>query len=161
MRLYHWTTAERALKVFATDTFTQRRWKHFLEKESRFAQGTSWGLDDVRWQADHTVCFVIDTTHLLNNLHSVNGERTYLLTKAMINPVFDPNAYKYESTEVDEIFIEGAIENFGTFLVDIEIKPTCDVEYRRALLSSVAVKKQERYTLLDLDAFCIYNLSAN
>ena len=108
--IYHWTNKEKAATAIKQNRLVARKWQHFLEKEQRFARGSSWSFCPKQWQGDNEVCLVIDETLIENRQHHLNGLRTYLLTQGMTKPNWDPNAYKYEPTTVDEVFIEGTVD---------------------------------------------------
>lgn len=129
MNIYHWTTLRTAILALTTDGLPARRWAHFLEAQDRFARGTSWGLDPYRWKADHSICLVIDDEAVTNTKHHVAGHRTYLLTQGKVNPVFDSDCWKLESTEVDEVFIEGKIRGLAIALSKIILTPAIILEF--------------------------------
>lgn len=112
--IYHWTTLEKAATAVASGRLQARRWQHFLEHAQRYAKGSSWSRHPTQWKRDNPVCLVLDETKIANALHEINGNRTYLLTMGMDpGKCHDPNAYKLESTEPDEVFVEGAIDLSG------------------------------------------------
>lgn len=117
--LYRWTTVEKAITALKKDAVAVPRWQHFLEHEGRFAKGTSWSLNPIQWQRDNPVCLVMERDALPNKVHAINGGRTFWLTKGMIDKNADPDAYKFESTEPDEEFVEGKIEDFRQHLVAV------------------------------------------
>jgi hypothetical protein len=69
--LYRWTTVSKALTVLKTDVVAVPRWRHFLEHEQRFAQGTSWSKDPSKWQRENPVCLVMEASALPNAVHSI------------------------------------------------------------------------------------------
>jgi hypothetical protein len=113
MIIYHWTTHKIANKAIAENCLNKRNWKHYIEKENDFFSGTSWGLDFEKWKANHSVCFEIDTKDLINTHHLINGNKVFLRTQGIINDVFDPEAWRFESDYIDECFIVGNIKNFN------------------------------------------------
>ena len=125
MEIFHWVTPVEALKALATNTLGQRRWQHFLEAEQRFAKGTSWGMDAQRWQNDdaQTICLVADSDAIQNQKHLIAANRTYLLTQGKLKANFDPNAWQYESKDIDEVFIEGSIQNLKSTMLHVLFKP--------------------------------------
>lgn len=123
MVIFHWTAEATALRALNSGSLPARRWTHFLEAHERFARGTSWGLNAVRWKGDHPVCLVIDDDGLPNAKHHIAANRTHLLTQGQINPVFDPACWKLESTEVDEVFIEGKIKDLIPAVREIILTP--------------------------------------
>jgi hypothetical protein len=124
--IYHWTDAKKALTALKNNKLQARRWAHYLENEKRFAKGTSWAKNATRWMLNepNRVCFVADETKIANRIHSINGERTYLLTQGLTKKDRDPNAYRHVSSTPDEEFVEGAISPFIPVLTQIWF---CDV----------------------------------
>lgn len=112
MIIYHWTTVKQALKALQSNKLAKRRWGHFIPEVDSIVKGTSWSAEHSKWQCDHPVCFMMDTDKLNNDHYHINGNKTYLRTQGMINPVFDPDAWKYESDTPDECFVVGDILNF-------------------------------------------------
>jgi hypothetical protein len=127
MEIFHWLTPVAALKAIATNTLGQRRWQHFLEAEQRFAKGTSWVMDSQRWQNDEsqTICLVANSDAIQNQKHLISANRTYLLTQGKLKANFDPNAWQFESKDIDEVFVEGSIQNLRTALLQVLFKPSC------------------------------------
>jgi hypothetical protein len=121
-RIYHWTTASKAITALKTNRLQARRWQHYLEQEQRMTRGTSWATNPVQWARGNPVCFVADSLRIPNRIYSINGNRTFLLTKGMIDPLYDPNAYKFEPTEPDEEFVEGAIQSLSSVLIEIRVR---------------------------------------
>lgn len=119
MLIYHWTTTAKARTTLTANRLQARSWTHYIESVERLVRGTSWSDDPLRWRIDHPVCLVAEQQRISNPMHAINGRRTYLQTQAIVNPVADPNAYKLESTEPDEIFIEGPIGEFRTVLAEL------------------------------------------
>lgn len=117
--LYHWTTLAKTITALRTNRLQARRWAHYLEGEHRMARGTSWSSDQWQWSRDNPVCFVANKSAFTNSIHPINGNRTFLQTKGMVDPLYDPNAYKLESTEPDEEFVEGTVDPFSAVLVQI------------------------------------------
>src|ERR1035437_1896758 len=120
--VYHWTTLPKAMTALRTNKLQARRWQHYLEHEQRMARGTSWASDQFQWARENPVCFVSDLSKISNRVHSINGNRTFWLTKGMIDKNSDPDAYKHESTEPDEEFIEGTIQPLSDALVEIRVR---------------------------------------
>lgn len=126
--IYHWTSKEKAATAVKKLQLSARRWQHFLEHEQRFAKGSSWSEHPTLWQRDNEVCLVVDESKLQNRLHHINGNRTFLLTMGMDpGKNYDPNAYKYESTVPDEVFVEGSIDLTNT-LIEVKVLD-CAQEY--------------------------------
>jgi hypothetical protein len=95
MLLYHWTTESKAKTALAIGKLKQRKWQNYLEKEQRFAKGSSWSEHPTRWQSDNPVCLVIDGNQINNPLHAINGNRTYYQTMGMTKSGFDPHCYLF------------------------------------------------------------------
>ena len=144
MEIFHWVKPVAALKALVTNALGQRRWQHFLEAEQRFAKGTSWGLDAQRWQNDEsqTICFVADADAFQNQKHLIAGNRTYLLTQGKLKANWDPNAWQYESKEIDEVFVEGSIQNFQSAILHVIFKPDCDLSIIAAI-EGAGIKTQQ------------------
>lgn len=119
MRLYHWTSQLNLDKLMKTNILKKRRWKHYIEDKKEFLSGTSWGLCKDRWKSDHEVCIEVDSDDILNERYFINGNKVYLRTQGLLVPNFDPNAWLYESTDVDECFIVGDIKNIKLLLKNI------------------------------------------
>jgi hypothetical protein len=84
-------------------------WTHFIESENRMIKGSSWSHDLYKWSLDFAFCINVDLSKVIQEYYEINGQRTYLHTKALKDPIFDPNAYKLEDGPNDEVFIEGII----------------------------------------------------
>ena len=118
--IYHWCSYSRAMTALSRNKLQYRSWSHYLENEERFVKGTSWSFDSQRWKIDFPIRLSADISKIKNKIHSINGHRTYLLTKSMTNRLFDPNAYKLESTIPDEEFIEGTIQPLSDIIVEVK-----------------------------------------
>lgn len=122
MILYHWTNELNARKAIDTNCLKKRKWKHFIEEKKSLLNGISFCLNQERWKSNHDVCFVIDLNKIENEYFLINGNKTYLRTQGIINPNFDPNAWKYEEDAVDECFIIGDIKNFNSLIIKTILK---------------------------------------
>ena len=52
----------------------------------------------------------IETEGLPNAIYPIPGHRTYLRTMGFLSSLHDPDAWKFESEEIDEFWIEGPID---------------------------------------------------
>ena len=78
-------------------------------------------------------------------MHHINGNRTYLLTMGMDSTrCYDPNAYKFESEEPDEVFVEGTID-LSNALIDVHVIDSAAADWSRLLAErSAKAKSNER-----------------
>lgn len=145
--LYHWTTTPKAITALRSNRLQVRRWAHYLETQEKMVKGTSWSLDPWQWSRDNPICLVVARTRLSNPIHSINGNRVFLQTKGMINPLYDPRAYELEPTEPDEEFVEGTVKPLSAVLVEIRARHLAgsDLEQFRAYASNYWIP----LTLLD------------
>lgn len=134
MIIYHWTTVKQALKALQSNKLAKRRWGHFIPEMDAIVKGTSWSAEPSKWQCTHQVCFMMDTSKISNEHFHINGNKTYLRTQGMINPVFDSEAWKYESDIPDECFVVGDIVSFKnslrgiSFASDVELSVKNEVQ---------------------------------
>jgi hypothetical protein len=138
---YRWTSVTKALSGISRDVIPAGRWAHFIN--GQMLKGVSWSKDKNRWQHGEgaNVCFVIDMSKITNTVHSINGQRTYHQTRAEIDPIHDPNAWKdFEGQPDDEEFAVGAIEGLrnalvGVFTSDDTVRTACEKSGIRVLES--------------------------
>lgn len=144
MNLYHWTSVAVACRAIQRDALASRTWQHYIEGAGRFVRGTSWSRDPLQWKSDRQVCLVIDDSGIGNPIHHINGNRVYLQTQGMINPVADPECYKFEPTEPDEVFIEGRIHSLTSVLLEVRVTNQALAELVGAVTSvPVTLSKDE------------------
>lgn len=157
--IYHWTSKEKAATAVTTGRLQARRWNHFLEAEQRYAKGSSWSLNPTQWQRENEVCLVLDETKITNQMHHINGNRTYLLTMGMDSTrCYDPNAYKFESEEPDEVFVEGTID-LSNALIDVRVIDSAAADWSRLL--SPSVRPRPSRTKGNLQHECGHNQNRN
>ena len=120
--LYHWTTSAKGLAALKNNRLQARRWAHYLENENLMVKGSSWSLDQWQWSRDNPICLVVDRAKLSNTIHSINGNRTYWQTKGMVDPLYDPDAYKEIPTDPDEEFIEGTVKPLSAVLTGVLVR---------------------------------------
>lgn len=117
--LYHWTSLKQAITALKSDRLKAGRWAHYLETQDRMVRGSSWSFEKWRWSGENPICFVAKMSLLRNPVHHINGNRVFLQTKGLLEPVYDPNAYKLEATDPDEAFVEGTVSLFSSVLARV------------------------------------------
>ncbi len=131
--IHHWTTPRQAIAALSTGVMRARRWRHHLEDGDRFASGTSWSRDPLRWRAGHSVRLTVDPTHVSNRIHAIPASRTYWRTLGLLVAEADPDAWTSEPTEPDEEFVEGAIRGFGERLLAVMLTGAVPVADRERI----------------------------
>jgi hypothetical protein len=127
--LYHWTSLSKAMTALKSDRLKARRWAHYLQVQDRMVKGSSWSFEKWRWSGESPICFVAQRSLLRNPIHHINGNRVFLQTKGILDLVYDPNAYKFESTDPDEAFVEGAVSPFSSVLASVLARHLRDEEF--------------------------------
>ena len=122
LMIYHWTTVSKAITAMKADRLQCRRWAHYIENQGKMVKGSSWSMNEWQWSRENPVCFVANRASFHNNIHSINGNRTYWQTKGMIDSLYDPNAYKLESSVPDEEFVEGTVRPLSGVLVRVLVR---------------------------------------
>lgn len=113
--LFKWTSNKDFAETRRRDVMRPRRWTRFVEATGRLETGNSFtDLNHLkRWRLpEHDLLLVLDTSRLPNGVYPMNGNREHLRTLGLTKSYFDATAYLHESTEIDEFFVSGRIEQF-------------------------------------------------
>ena len=108
--LYKWVEMPQFQKyIDAKKLPVKRGYAHYIDQEQDFVKGNSF-TDQSHvnsWTGDTLIR--IPTSSINNKIYPVAGDRTYYKTLGMLNK-FDPNAWKYESEEIDEYWVAGPVD---------------------------------------------------
>lgn len=119
--VFHYCTEGKLRSILKLDKIVPR-WQHYIESENTLVKGTS-----ATWLNDHIstkyqpIKLSLDTEKIHNDYYLINSNRTYLQTKALLDKRYDPEAYKYESEDPNEMFIVDVIQPLHDCLLDIQV----------------------------------------
>ena len=109
--LYKWVDGKQFQKyIDAKKLPVKRGYAHYIESEGKMIPGNSFTDKEhvSRWTGDTLIR--IDTSKIPNRIYPIPGHKTFMRTKGMTSSTYDPNAWKYESDEIDEYWIAGQLD---------------------------------------------------
>lgn len=109
--LYKWVDGPQFQKyIDAKKLPVKRGYAHYIETENKLIPGNSFTDKEhiTSWTGDTLIR--IDSTKIANKIYPIPGNKTFLRTKGMTNNNYDPDAWKYESDEIDEYWIAGPLD---------------------------------------------------
>jgi len=118
--LYKWVKSSEWQKYIDANVLPAKRWKRYIEQLDTVVTGNSFTdkKHASKWKLpEYDLLVALRTATLPNRIWPQNGNRSHLQTLGKTKANFDPSAYTFESTEVDEYFIEGPIRNISSHLV--------------------------------------------
>lgn len=162
--LYKWVNGKQFQKYLDNKKLpVKRNYAHFIDEKKDFIKGNSFTDEKNinKWSGDTLI--KIDTTQIKNNIYPIPGNRTYLKTMGMINNNYDPNAYKYESEEIDEYWIEGTLDLSSAKIIKTTLTENQKFDfdkYKPQLLNYIQRIKTNQPTELQ-DETLFYNIITN
>ena len=108
--LYKWVTMPQFQKYLDAGKLPVKRgYAHYIEQQDDLVKGNSFTDEQHIGSWEGNALIRIDTTTLNNQIFPVAGNRTYLRTMGMTKKDFDPDAWEFESEEIDEYWIAGPV----------------------------------------------------
>ena len=118
--LYKWVDGQQFQKYLdAKKLPVKRGYAHYIESEDKTIPGNSFTDKEhiSSWTGDTLIR--IDTNKIANKIYPVPGHKTFMRTKGMTSSSYDPNAWKYESDEIDEYWIAGSLDLSSAEIVSL------------------------------------------
>jgi len=131
--VYHFLDNAKLKQILLKNILAPMRWKHYIESEDAFFSGISTALSDDKnasFAFDRDAVLLLDREKIEHKFKTflINANRVYLQTKGLTDNNYDPEAYKFESTTPDELFIVGKLQPLSDYLLDIKLfKPTNEI----------------------------------
>ncbi len=111
--LYKWVDGKQFQKFLDAQKLPPKRgYAHFIEGEENLVPGNSF-TDEAHldcWGHELDTLIRIDSTEVVNAIHPLPGNKTFLRTKGMTDNRYDPNCWKFESDEIDEFWVAGKLD---------------------------------------------------
>jgi hypothetical protein len=109
--LYKWVNGPQFSKYLTAKQLPVKRgYSHYIEAEDKFIPGNSFTDQQHinNWTGDTLIR--IDSHSISNKIYPIPGNKTFLRTKGMTSPNYDPSAWIHESDEIDEYWIAGPLD---------------------------------------------------
>lgn len=109
--LYKWVNGKQFQKYLdAKKLPVKRNYAHYIDSVGKLVPGNSFTDEEhiARWTGDTLIR--IDATKISNKIYPIPGHKTFLKTKGMTDNNYDPNAWEFESNEIDEYWIAGTLD---------------------------------------------------
>lgn len=109
--LYKWVDGKQFQKYIDSKKLPVKRgYAHYIESEGKMIPGNSFTdrkhID--RWTGDTLIR--IAASKIPNKIYPIPGHKTFMRTKGMTSSIYDPNAWEYESDEIDEYWVAGQLD---------------------------------------------------
>jgi len=109
--LYKWVEGNQFQKYIDSKKLPVKRgYAHYIESEGKMIPGNSFTDKEHigRWTGDTLIR--INASKISNKIYPIPGHKTFMRTKGMTSANYDPNAWKYESDDIDEYWIAGPLD---------------------------------------------------